>query len=343
MNAAYRLLFTHVLSKMDPERAHALASGVIRALGRRAPAALVAPFTAPAESLAVETMGLRFASPFGLAAGFDKDAEDIDGLAALGFGHVEVGTVTPRPQPGNPGPRLFRLVADGALINRMGFNNRGAELAAANIAARRNTTVIVGVNIGKNKTTEAEDAHLDYAAAAAAVRDVADYLVVNVSSPNTPGLRSLQSLESLTPILRAARDAAPGVPLLVKIAPDLTDDEIREVTQLAIDEGLAGIIAANTTISRAGLRTSPRIVEAFGAGGLSGRPLTERSLEVLRVVKATAGERLCIISVGGVADAEEVRRRLDAGATLVQGYTEFLYSGPWWAARINRGLTRLAR
>lgn len=343
MNAAYRLLFTHVLSKMDPERAHALASGVIRALGRPGPAALVAPLTAPADSLVVETMGLRFASPFGLAAGFDKDAEDIDGLAALGFGHVEVGTVTPRPQPGNPGPRLFRLVADGALINRMGFNNRGAELAAANIAARRNTSVIVGVNIGKNKTTEAEDAHLDYAAAAAAVRDVADYLVVNVSSPNTPGLRRLQSLESLTPILRAARDAAPGVPLLVKIAPDLTDDEVREVTQLAIDEGLAGIIAANTTISRSGLRTSPRIVEAFGAGGLSGRPLTERSLDVLRVVRATAGERLCIISVGGVADAREVRRRLDAGATLVQGYTEFLYAGPGWAAGINRGLKRLAR
>ena len=343
MNAAYRLLFRHGLSKMDPERAHGLASGVIRALGRRGPAAIVAPFTAPPPALAVEAMGLRFSSPFGLAAGFDKDAEDIDGLAALGFGHVEVGTVTPRPQPGNPGPRLFRLVADGALINRMGFNNRGAELAAANIAARRNTSVIVGVNIGKNKTTEAEDAHLDYAAAAAAVRGVADYLVVNVSSPNTPGLRSLQSLESLTPILRAARDAAPGVPLLVKIAPDLTDEEIREVTQLAIDEGLAGIIAANTTISRSGLRTSPRIVEAFGAGGLSGRPLTARSLDVLRVVRETAGERLCIISVGGVGDAAEAKRRLDAGATLVQGYTEFLYAGPGWAASINRGLARLKR
>lgn len=343
MNAAYRLLFTHVLSKMDTERAHALASGIIRILGRRIPARMASPFTAPAESLAVETMGLRFASPFGLAAGFDKDAEDIDGLAALGFGHVEVGTVTPRPQPGNPGPRLFRLVADGALINRMGFNNRGAELAAANIAARRNRTVIVGVNIGKNKTTEAEDAHLDYAAAASAVKGVADYLVVNVSSPNTPGLRSLQSLESLTPILRAARDAAPDVPLLVKIAPDLTDGEIREVTQLAIDEGLAGVIAANTTISRSGLRTSPRVVEAFGAGGLSGRPLTERSFDVLRIVKDTAGDRLCIISVGGVADAAEVQRRLDAGATLVQGYTEFLYAGPGWAASINRGLARLKR
>ncbi|WP_424465591.1 quinone-dependent dihydroorotate dehydrogenase [Pseudoclavibacter helvolus] len=343
MNAAYRLLFAHVLSKMDPERAHGLASGVIRALGWRAPAAVVTRFTAPAASLAVEAMGLRFSSPFGLAAGFDKDAEDIDGLAALGFGHVEVGTVTPRPQPGNPGPRLFRLVADGALINRMGFNNQGAEHAAANIAARRNTSVIVGVNIGKNKTTPAEDAHLDYAAAAAAVRDVADYLVVNVSSPNTPGLRSLQSLESLTPILRAARDGAPGVPLLVKIAPDLSDAEVREVTQLAIDEGLAGIIAANTTVSRAGLTTSPRIVEAFGAGGLSGRPLTERSLDVLRLVKETAGDRLCIISVGGVGDAPEVKRRLDAGATLVQGYTEFLYAGPGWAATINRGLARLRR
>ncbi|MBS3178093.1 MULTISPECIES: quinone-dependent dihydroorotate dehydrogenase [unclassified Pseudoclavibacter] len=343
MNAAYRLLFRHVLSKMDPERAHALASGVIRALGRRGPAAFLSPLAAPAESLRVETMGLSFASPFGLAAGFDKDAEDIDGLATLGFGHVEVGTVTPRPQPGNPGPRLFRLVADGALINRMGFNNRGAELAAANIAARRNRSVIVGVNIGKNKTTEADDAHLDYAAAAAAVKDVADYLVVNVSSPNTPGLRRLQSLGSLTPILRAARDAAPGVPLLVKIAPDLDDEEIREVTQLAIDEGLAGIIAANTTISRSGLRTSARIVEAFGAGGLSGRPLTDRSLEVLRIVKEASGDRLCIISVGGVADAAEVRRRLDAGATLVQGYTEFLYAGPMWAASINRGLARRAR
>lgn len=341
----YRVLFDRVLRRFDAERAHALGSVVIRMLGARPVAAVLRRATAPSRTLQVEALGRTFPSPFGLAAGFDKDALDVDGLAALGFGHVEVGTVTPRAQPGNPRPRVFRLVDDRGLINRMGFNNLGAAQAAASLRRRRerhgaDDRIVVGVNIGKNKDTPAERAVDDYVEAALTVRDVADYLVVNVSSPNTPGLRGLQELDALEPILRSTLEAAGGVPLLVKIAPDLDDEAIRRIAELAARTGLAGVIATNTTIDRGGLRASARVVEAYGAGGLSGAPLRSRSLEVLRIVRAALPEDRCVVSVGGVTTADDVRARLDAGADLVQGYTAFLYEGPGWAARINRELAR---
>lgn len=340
----YRLVFTAVFQRMDAERAHHVGASVIRAIGRRPRVATaLARCTKPARELRVEAMGLEFPSPFGLAAGFDKNAEMIDGLAALGFGHVEVGTVTPLAQPGNPKPRMYRLVADHGLINRMGFNNDGANAALESLRRVRTDRCIVGVNIGKNKSTPTERAVDDYVAAATTLRELADYLVVNVSSPNTPGLRGLQELDALAPILESTRDAASGVPVLVKIAPDLTDEQIATICDLAVRVGLDGIVATNTTVARAGLSAPERVVDAYGAGGLSGAPLRARSLEVLRTVRAHVPADFCVISVGGVTTARDVQDRLDAGATLVQGYTAFLYEGPGWAASINSGLRQLRR
>lgn len=336
----YPLLFRTVLSRMDPESAHHAAMRVIRVLG-------VPPFswaaravTRPAPELATTALGLRFDSPFGVAAGFDKDVKGASGLFALGFGHVEVGTVTAIPQEGNPRPRLFRLILDRAVVNRMGFNNHGAEAAAdrlRKLRARRRRGVI-GVNIGKSRVVEVADATADYVRSATLLAPLADYLVVNVSSPNTPGLRGLQAVETLRPLLEAVREAAGATPLLVKIAPDLPDDEIVAIAGLAVDAGLAGIIATNTTVSRDGLITDPGTVAAAGEGGLSGAPLKVRSLEVLRLLRAGVPADFCVISVGGVETAADVQERLDAGATLVQGYTAFLYRGPLWARQINRGL-----
>lgn len=337
----YPLLFRHVLARLDPEFAHHLGMAVIRVAGARPIARLVQRFTRPDPSLAVEALGRVFPSPFGVAAGFDKNAVGVRGLEALGFGHVEIGTVTAIPQEGNPKPRLFRLIADRAVVNRMGFNNRGAEAAARRLARLRRTGVVVGANIGKSRVVDVADATADYVASARMLAPLADYLAVNVSSPNTPGLRGLQAVETLAPLLRAVRRAAGPTPLLVKIAPDLPDDEITAIARLAVDEGLAGIIATNTTISREGLATDPAAVEAAGAGGLSGAPLKERSLAVLRTVRAAVPGDFCVVSVGGVETAHDVQERLDAGATLVQGYTAFLYRGPLWAKQINDGLIGL--
>ncbi|MDR6613645.1 quinone-dependent dihydroorotate dehydrogenase [Leifsonia sp. 1010] len=341
----YRAFFDLVLSRLDPERAHHLAFVVIRALPAVGLGGLARRFTAPDPSLAVEALGLRFDSPFGVAAGFDKDGEGVLGLGALGFGHVEVGTITARPQPGNDKPRLFRLIPDRAVINRMGFNNHGAGAAANRLlrVRRASRRPVLGVNIGKSRVVAVEDATEDYLTSARALAPVADYLVVNVSSPNTPGLRGLQELELLGPLLTAVKDVAGTTPLLVKIAPDLTDEQVERIARLAVELGLAGIIATNTTISRDGLHTDRSVVEAAGAGGLSGAPLAARSLEVLRLIRAVVPAELCVISVGGVETAEDVQERLDAGATLVQGYTAFLYRGPLWARQINRGLLRLRR
>ncbi len=277
-----------------------------------------------------------------MAAGFDKDVRAAKGLHALGFGHVEVGTITAVPQDGNPRPRLFRLIPDRAVINRMGFNNRGAEAAAVRLRKlrRRSSRAVIGVNIGKSRVVEVADATADYVRSASLLAPLADYLVVNVSSPNTPGLRGLQAVATLEPLLVAVRDAAAGTPVLVKIAPDLPDDEIEEIARLAVRLGLDGLIATNTTISRDGLRTDPATVSAAGAGGLSGAPLASRALEVLRLVRATVPPEFTVVSAGGIDTAADVRERLDAGATLVQGYTAFLYRGPLWARQINRGLVR---
>ena len=287
-------------------------------------------------------LGLSFESPFGVAAGFDKDVRAAKGLYALGFGHIEVGTITAIAQDGNPRPRLFRLVPDRAVINRMGFNNQGAEAAARRLAQlrRRSARAVIGVNIGKSRVVEVADATADYVRSATLLAPLADYLVVNVSSPNTPGLRGLQAVETLRPLLEAVRDAAGRTPLLVKIAPDLPDDEVEAIARLAVELGLAGLIATNTTISREGLVTDPAVIAAAGAGGLSGAPLQGRALEVLRLVRAAVPAEFAVISAGGVETAADVRERLEAGATLVQGYTAFLYRGPLWGRQINRGLAQ---
>jgi dihydroorotate dehydrogenase len=336
----YPLLFRAVLSRFDPEFAHHAGMAVIRVLGTPPFSWATRALTRPDPSLRVEALGLTFPSPFGVAAGFDKNVVGVKGLAALGFGHVEIGTVTAVPQPGNDKPRLFRLVPDRAVVNRMGFNNAGAQAAARRLHTlrRRNRDVIIGVNIGKSRVVEVADATADYVRSAALLAPLADYLVVNVSSPNTPGLRGLQAVETLRPLLAAVKDAAGRTPLLVKIAPDLPDDEVIAVALLAVDLGLAGLIATNTTISRDGLATDPAVVAAAGAGGLSGAPLKQRSLAVLKLVRSTVPEGFAVVSVGGVETAADVQERLDAGADLVQGYTAFLYRGPLWGRQINRGL-----
>lgn len=338
----YPLLFRAVLSRMDPESAHHLGMVVIRVLGIRPFSWAARAVTRPAPELRTSALGLTFESPFGVAAGFDKDVKGAAGLHALGFGHVEVGTLTAIPQDGNPRPRLFRLIPDRAVINRMGFNNRGAEAAASRLRRlrRRSRRAVLGVNIGKSRVVDVADATADYVRSATLLAPLADYLVVNVSSPNTPGLRGLQAVETLRPLLEAVRDTAGATPLLVKIAPDLPDDEIVAIADLAVELGLAGLIATNTTISRERLVTDVATIAAAGDGGLSGAPLKERSLEVLRLVRTTVPSEFCVISVGGVDTAADVRERLDAGATLVQGYTGFLYRGPLWARQINRGLSR---
>ena len=336
----YDVLFEQALTRVDPERIHHAAFRAIRA---------AAPVTGRAvrlPSAPVRALGLTFPHPLGLAAGFDKNAVGIDGLAALGFGHVEIGTVTGEPQPGNPRPRLFRLTADRAIVNRMGFNNDGAEVVATRLAAWRagGGRTILGVNIGKSKVVPEHEAAGDYEKSAGLLAPYADYLVVNVSSPNTPGLRDLQAVEKLEPILAAVRRRADEVrpdhrvPLLVKIAPDLGDDDVAAVADLAKASGLDGIIATNTTISRDGLATPAPSVEGIGAGGLSGRPLTRRSEDVVRMLRQRVGPDLTLVGVGGITTVDDARRRLAAGADLLQGYTAFVYEGPLWPRRIVRGL-----
>lgn len=336
----YPLFFATVLRRIDPERAHHLAFTAIRLLPRTGLGPLVRRLTRPHPSLATTALGLHFDSPFGVAAGFDKDGEAVEGLWQLGFGHIEVGTVTALAQPGNPTPRLFRLVEDRAAVNRMGFNNQGAAAVAPRLRAARSRRrrPVIGANIGKSRVVDVDDAIDDYLASTAALAPVADYLAVNVSSPNTPGLRGLQELGRLAPLLAAVKAAAGSTPVLVKISPDLTDAEVTRISELTTELGLDGIIATNTTLAREGLATPRSIVEAAGAGGLSGAPVAARSLEVLRIIRRAVPPQLCVISVGGVDTAADVAERLAVGATLVQGYTAFLYRGPLWARQINRGL-----
>ncbi|VXC13098.1 Dihydroorotate dehydrogenase (quinone) [Microbacterium sp. 8M] len=336
----YALLFRLVLARFDPEFAHHAGMVVVRILGVPPFSWLARALTRPSPEDEVRTLGLTFPTPFGIAAGFDKNAVGVRGLSALGFGHVEVGTITAIPQSGNPKPRLFRLIPDRAVVNRMGFNNAGAEAAEKRLwkLRRRRPAAVIGVNIGKSRVVAVEDATADYVASAVRLAPLADYLAINVSSPNTPGLRGLQAVETLAPLLRAVKAAAGATPLLVKIAPDLADGEVTAIAELAVAEGLDGLIATNTTISREGLITDPAKVAAAGEGGLSGAPLKERSLAVLSLVRAAVPADFCVISVGGVETGAEVRERLDAGATLVQGYTAFLYRGPLWARQIRAGL-----
>lgn len=339
----YPTLFKLVFAKMDAERAHHIGFVAIKLKSAFGFGGIVRRITKPSPGLAVHTLGLQFSSPFGLAAGFDKGATGIQALGNIGFGHIEIGTITAQPQPGNPRPRLFRLIADRAVINRMGFNNDGAAAIVPRLerARLKRNRPVIGVNIGKSRVVAVEDALADYVKSAELLAPLADYLVVNVSSPNTPGLRGLQEIEQLKPLLVAVQEAAGQTPLLVKIAPDLSDDEVLAVSKLALDLKLDGVIATNTTITREGLVSAKSEIERAGEGGLSGAPLRARSLEVLKLVRSVIPPEKCVISVGGVTTAADVRERLDAGATLVQGYTAFLYEGPFWAWRINRGLAKL--
>jgi len=327
-----------VFSRFNPETAHYLGVALIKFLGATGIADLTRVGSRPTQ---VKVMGLDFKGPFGMAAGFDKNAEMVKELGQLGFSHVEIGTVTRFAQEGNAKPRLFRLKKDLSLINRMGFNNDGADVVARRLEklrSRSGNLPVIGVNIGKSKITELEDAVSDYEFSAQTLAPFADYIAVNVSSPNTPGLRSLQAIDQLEPILKAVIAKASGKPVLVKIAPDLADEDVLGVAALATKLGLSGVIATNTTISRSSLKTDSESVAAMGAGGLSGLVLKDRSIEVLRLLRANLPSEIAVVSVGGVFSSSDVAQRLELGASLVQGYTGFVYEGPLWARKINRGL-----
>lgn len=346
----YRLLYTLVLARFDAERVHRATARGLRLVNaippkRRALRRLLAPHDA---SLRVRALGLDLPSPLGLAAGFDKEAAGFDAYVSLGFGYVEVGTVTAAGQPGNAGRRIFRLTRERALVNRMGFPNEGAAAAEARLRGRDRAAAVVGVNVGK--TRAAEDAVADYQASVRRLAPHADYLVLNVSSPNTPGLRDMQAVDRLGELIAAVRVAladapirrAGGVPLLVKIAPDLSDEDVDAIADLALRERLDGLIATNTTVDRGCLR-DPAAPDVPAEGGISGAPLKARSLAVLRRLHARTGGALTLISVGGIETADDAWERIRAGATLVQAYTGFVYGGPLWPRRVNRGLARLAR
>ena len=320
---------------MDPEKAHHFGMFVIKAASKLRLTKLLPKI----RTNTINSLGLDFDGAFGLAAGFDKNATAVKALGELGFSHIEIGTVTAIPQPGNPTPRLFRLIQDRALINRMGFNNDGAEAVSnrlEKLRASKSNLPVIGVNIGKSKVVELENAADDYRTSAKLLAPFADYLAVNVSSPNTPGLRDLQSVKSLKPILEAVLAESLGKPVLVKIAPDLADEDILAIAALSKQLGLAGVIATNTTIGRSGLHESATRIEEIGAGGLSGAPINSRSLEVLKLLRKELDSSSVIISVGGVETKEQVQERLKAGANLVQGYTGFVYFGPLWARKLNR-------
>ncbi len=335
-----------LLFLLSPENAHRFSMAALDLAASFAPTnwLLRRFFTVPDPRLQVQKMGLTFPNVVGLAAGFDKDGKHIAGLACLGFGFIEVGTVTPLAQPGNPRPRLFRLPADHALINRMGFNNEGLDALVARLRLLRErglpNGLIIGGNIGKNKATPNEDAASDYLKCFEALFPVVDYFVANVSSPNTPGLRALQDKEPLMQLLGLLQEKNRAMPqpkpLLLKIAPDLTDGQLDDIADIVRATGLTGVIATNTTISRENLRTSPARITQIGMGGLSGAPVRERSTEVVRYLRSKLGKDLIIIGVGGVDSPESAAEKLEAGADLVQVYTGFIYRGPSLVADILR-------
>jgi dihydroorotate dehydrogenase len=342
-------LIKPLLFQFDPEKVHYFVTRNLKRLNRFPGGAALTRMLWDLEDkqLEKEVFGLKFNNPVGLAAGFDKNAELISEMADLGFGFVEVGTVTPLPQPGNLKPRMFRLPADKALINRMGFNNLGVDVAAERIAAwRRNARVaqkglIIGGNIGKNKVTPNEEAVNDYIKCFDRLFDVVDYFVVNVSSPNTPGLRALQEKEPLTKILNTLqqRNSKNGIsrPILLKIAPDLTHEQLDDIVDIVKVTGIAGIIATNTTVVRDGLRSEKHNDET---GGLSGKPLTQRSTEVIRYLHKKSNGAFPIIGVGGIHSPEDAIEKLKAGASLLQLYTGFIYEGPGLIKRINKKILK---
>lgn len=337
----YKLLLKPIFFLFSPERAHHLALQLFKI-------ALIIPilgyflrrfYTVEHKKLERQVLGLNFKNPIGLAAGFDKDGKHYQTIAALGFGFIEVGTVTPRPQAGNPKPRLFRLKKDEALINRMGFNNAGVDALVKNLQKKRPKGLIIGGNIGKNKDTPNESAVDDYLYCFEKLFPYVDYFVVNVSSPNTPGLRDLQEKEPLKKILntlqRVNQQKANPKPILLKIAPDLSDAQLDDIIEIVQTTGIEGVIATNTTINRAGLIEN---INKVGAGGLSGKPLRERATEVIRYLHKKSGGTLTIIGVGGIASPADAIEKLDAGASLVQIYTGLIYEGPDLIKQINKFL-----
>lgn len=346
----YQALFDRVLVHVEPERAHHWAATALR-YGLASPrvAQSYAAHAFPPE-LTIDALGHRLCSPLGVAAGLDKNATFFAALGALGFGAVEVGTVTPVSQPGNPKPRVVRAVSDRALLNAMGFPNDGGVAVAARLAGRAAPgsvpgAPVLGANLGKNRDTPLDRAADDYAAVAQRLAPLSDYLVLNVSSPNTPGLRSLESVSGLEPIIAAVTPLIGSVPLLVKISPDLADADVDAVAELVLRAGLAGVIATNTTVERSVLSPAGRAaVGSFNGGGVSGAPLRARSLAVLaRLHTRLAGSAAIIVSVGGVSSAADVWERILAGATLVQAYTAFVYGGPAWPRTVNHELAARVR
>ncbi len=338
----YKSILKPCFFLLNPERAHSLVmwmmkNSIVRGIVRRI-------FHFENKQLEKKVMGLTFPNPIGLAAGFDKNASYIKEIEALGFGFIEIGTVTPLPQPGNDQPRLFRLPEDEALINRMGFNNVGADVVAARLKAiRSNTKMIIGVNIGKNKITPNEKAINDYVTCFQKLFDVADYFAVNVSSPNTPNLRQLQDKKPLTGILSKLQELnhqhENPKPVLLKIAPDLTNSQLDEIIEIVLQTKIAGVIATNTTVSREGL-TNKSLVDSIGTGGLSGKPVRSRSTEVIRYIAEKSNKQFVIIGVGGIQNTQDAKEKLDTGADLLQIYTGLIYEGPGIAKNINKGLLK---
>lgn len=337
----YKGLIRPLLFLMNAEQAHHFTFKTLKVLFQiPGVKAITSLFFGSLKGREKKVMGLHFKNPVGLAAGFDKDAKLYNELSAFGFGFIEVGTLTPKPQDGNPKPRLFRIVEDEAVINRMGFNNGGLDAAALRLAKKK-TDIIIGGNIGKNKVTPNDVATSDYIKGVEALHDVVDYFVVNVSSPNTPNLRELQEKEPLKALLKevkAKNEELGAKPLMLKIAPDLTDGQLDDIVGIVNELKLSGVVATNTTISRAGLKASQEKVAAMGAGGLSGKILRERSTEVVRYLRNKLSADIAIVAVGGIFTGKDAKEKLDAGADLVQVWTGFLYEGPAMVRRMLRSL-----
>ena len=341
----YKSIIRPLLFSFNPERAHHLTFALTKLIFKIPGFGLLTEliFSKSHKKLEREVFGIRFPNPVGLAAGLDKNAELIDEFSHYGFGFIEIGTVTPKPQPGNPKPRLFRLPEDGGLINRMGFNNDGADAVLKRLKDRK-STIIVGGNIGKNKVTPNEEAERDYEICFETLFDYVDYFVVNVSSPNTPNLRELQEKEPLKKLLSRLQERnknkKKSKSILLKIAPDLSDDQLLDIIEIVKESGIAGVIATNTTISREGLLTSSESVDNIGAGGLSGKPVKNRATEVIRFLKEKSANAFPVIGVGGIHCAEDALEKLNAGADLVQVYTGFIYEGPSLIKKINKRILK---
>lgn len=340
-------LIKPIFFKFDPEKVHHFVVTRLKWFHEHFPlgqTVLRSCFDVNIKGLEREVFGVKFKNPVGLAAGFDKNGEYIEALSDLGFGFIEVGTVTPLPQPGNDKPRMFRLEEDGAIINRMGFNNKGVDILAERLRQlkAKKSDIVIGGNIGKNKNTPNEEAVEDYIKCFDRLFDVVDFFVVNVSSPNTPGLRELQEKEPLMLIMNTLqqRNLKEGIsrPILLKIAPDLTNEQLDDIVEIVLETGIAGVIATNTTIDRSGLYSQEGLKNE--TGGLSGRPLTQRSTEVIRYISEKSGKAFPIIGVGGVHSPQDAKDKLEAGASLVQVYTGFIYEGPGLIKAICKELVK---